>query len=158
MRWWNRKFKACSFAVKKSPPRRHKMSFQRRYDILRYRTTLKRRCVSTGLFVALYLFTNLCFARTFCLSIIRKHCIKKRLCHRCFPVDFENFCKLYYRKPPDGCFWNYYWQQPKKFSPEWKTHIISPVEVWLGSKRAPAQGLILKNKIKNIENKAMIKF
>ena len=94
MRWWNRKFKACSFAVKKSPPRRHKTSFQRRYDILRYRTTLKRRCVSTGLFVALYVFTNLCFALTFCLSITRKHCIKKRLCHRFFLWILQNFANF----------------------------------------------------------------
>ena len=126
MRWWNRKFKACSFAVKMNPPRKHRTSFQRRYDILRYRTTLTRRCVSTGLFVALYLFTNLCFALTFYLSITRKLCIKKRLCHRFFPVDFAKFCKLYYRKPPDGCFWNYYWEEPKKFSPEWKTPYNQP--------------------------------
>ena len=126
MRWWNRKFKACSFAVKMSPPHRYTTSFQRRYDILRYRTTLKRRCVSTGLFVALYLFTNLCFALTFCLSITRKHCIKKRLCHRFFPENFGIFRKLYYRKLPDGCFWNYYWEQPKKFSLEWKTPYNQP--------------------------------
>ena len=33
-----------------------------------------------------------------------------------------------------------------------KLHIISPVEVWLGSKWASAK------KLKNVENKAMLKF
>ena len=38
-----------------------------------------------------------------------------------------------------------------------KLHIISPVDVWLGSKWGSAQRLILENKMKNVENKAMLK-
>ena len=37
-----------------------------------------------------------------------------------------------------------------------KLHIIRAVEVWLGSKWASAQRLILKNRMKNAENKAML--
>ena len=40
--------------------------------------------------------------------------LKKRLWHRCFPVNFAKFLKaLFCRKPPDDCFWiekeNHFW-------------------------------------------------
>ena len=38
-----------------------------------------------------------------------------------------------------------------------KLHIIIFVDVWLGSKWACAQRRILKNRMKNVENKAMLK-
>ena len=38
-----------------------------------------------------------------------------------------------------------------------KLDIISSIDVWLGSKWASAQRLILKNRMKNVENKAMLK-
>ena len=38
-----------------------------------------------------------------------------------------------------------------------KLHIISPIELWLGSKWASAQRLIMKSSMKNGENKAMLK-
>ena len=38
-----------------------------------------------------------------------------------------------------------------------KLCIISPVDAWLGFKCASAKWIILKNKMKNVENKAMLK-
>ena len=38
-----------------------------------------------------------------------------------------------------------------------KLCIISPLDVWLGFKCASAERIILKNRMKNIENKVMLK-
>ena len=38
-----------------------------------------------------------------------------------------------------------------------KLHIVILVDIWLGSKWASAHKRILKNKMKNVENKAMLK-
>ena len=69
------------------------------------------------------------FALTFCISITPKNCIKKRLCHRCFPVDFAKFCEFFYR--------NLRMTAPETVTEtnlgnsvrNGKLHIISPVDV-----------------------------
>ena len=68
-------------------------------------------------------FTNMYFALIFLYFHKSRRpviSLKKRLWNKCFPVNFAKFSEhLFYRTPPDDC-WNFYWDQPRKFSPRWK--------------------------------------
>ena len=50
--------------------------------------------------------------------------LKKRLSHRCFPVNFADFLRIsFYRKLPDDCFYSFF--SPKKVLLDTNTFSIS---------------------------------
>ena len=128
MGWWSREFKACSFAVK-----------------LRY--------FHCTIFVHKFLFSYFLYFR----NSRKLQLYWKRDSGTGFPCEFCEIWELVYRTTLDDCFLNCCLEQSRKFSWGKKLHIVRPVDIWLGSKRASAQILILKNGMRNLESKAMLK-
>ena len=47
--------------------------------------------------------------------------LKKRPWQRYFSVNFATFLRtLFFKTPPNSYFWNYSWEQPRKYCPGWK--------------------------------------
>ena len=80
-------------------------------------------CIKVELFLWRFFSSQICVSLLlFCISITKENYnfIKKETLTQVFLVNFTKFLRIPFLEPPDGCFWNYYSEQLRKFSPEWK--------------------------------------
>ena len=119
---------------------------------------LQKQIQQNYFFVVLYLFTNLCYALTFCISITQKKIASKRdSATSVFLWILQNFANFFIEHLLTAASETVTENRRGNSVPHGKLHIISPADVWLGSKWASAQKVILKNRMKNVKNMAMLK-
>ena len=128
MGWWNWEFKACSFAVKMS-------SFRRAMSVY-----------------------NVVFCSDFLYFNNSKKLHQKDTLSQVFSCGFCKILRTFFvehlRTAASKIIKE---SSPVNSARNGKLYIIILVDVWLGSKWASPQRSILKNRMKNVQNKAMLK-
>ena len=143
MGWWNEEFKVCSFGLKMS-------TFRITISVYKF--------VFCSYFSYHYISLQICILLLlFCISINQKNCSKRVSDTGAFLWILQNFEDFFIEHLRTAAFKTVTEDSLGNSARNGKLHIISPVDVWLGSKWDSAQRLILENKMKNVEHKVMLK-